>query len=496
MLLYCNRHGSAGQHWSGNTLQDLISISKNFPIGKDDSDCWLNIEIPLSPNLQMIDSHMFFKFATPHPNKALNICFNPRNSLKVIDLSSNNLVDYVDDVSSVNMSGLIHLTTLNLRNNQLPLHKMNIFSGFPTLQSLLLGGNSIQIHLDQNNDLFHYQADLRYLDLSQNGISHIQAMEFLHLSKLRVLDLSGNELEKVAFELPTSAEFSLLNLAGNRLFELNTRNILAIERYANLTIDLTGNPLSCSCSTLNFVKWISTTSRITNPKKLLCSTEHGPKHIEALDCEKLEKQCHPPILMWSIIGGCVIMGLLVIVSACIVLYMKRWRIRTYFYRRNLRNRTPRLRHYEYDAFLAYTIHNPSVLRWVHFSLREEIEEKRGLKLFIHMRDMLAGGNIKNKIDEAMGKCCKTIVILTPEFLTSSCCDYEAEKVNRLLDEEGQDVAVLIKLERLPFQIPTTVSKLCENRQCLQWTEEASGQKLFWDQLEDALWSPNNTLYQA
>ena len=145
----------------------------------------------------------------------------------------------------------------------------------------------------------------------------------------------------------------------------------------------------------------------------------------------------------------------------------------------------------YDGFLIYSSEDR---QWVHGTMREELEGDRNFKLFIYMRDMLGGGAIADRILEGMAQCRKFILVLSPNFLASNYCLYEAYVAHHKSMERGHDVMVVVKLDALPLAgIPELITNILNMKECLEWTEDPFGRQLFWDKLEDPVRSPPTLL---
>ncbi len=95
--------------------------------------------------------------------------------------------------------------------------KLDLLSDAPSLRVFNNRGNRLHMENDTNAEFFSNNHELEQLFLSDNGLSAIPSKEFSHLTKLKVLDLSHNQLTKVSFALPTSGRLRSLKLNNNAL---------------------------------------------------------------------------------------------------------------------------------------------------------------------------------------------------------------------------------------------------------------------------------------
>ncbi len=168
-----------------------------------------------------------------------------------------------------------------------------------------------------------------------------------------------------------------------------------------------------------------------------------------------------------------------------------WTIRYWLYR-NLGKRAQQDQRelqqlvYRYDGFIVYSSEDRG---WVHHTLREEMEEKRGLKLCIYMRDVLAGGVLADRIDTAMQESRKTVIVLSPNFVQSEWCQFDMHMAENRLMADGVDVVVPVILKNIPLlEVNQAVKRQVQRPDCLKWTSNRVGQQMFWDKLQQALLS--------
>jgi Leucine-rich repeat (LRR) protein len=134
------------------------------------------------------------------------------------------------------------------------------------IQRFLLSGNNLatQFELDVDGLTFRHFGNTKELDITRNGIKSLPTKVFRHTVGLQKLNLSQNSLRIFEFQLDHMARLVELDLSYNLVATLDqavTDNLASVFRSvkpnANLSIDLTGNSLQCSCETLPFLHWAS-----------------------------------------------------------------------------------------------------------------------------------------------------------------------------------------------------------------------------------------------
>ena len=94
------------------------------------------------------------------------------------------------------------------------------------------------------NDTFFSNTMLERIDLSENSFQQI-TFEITHLRHLKVLDMQKNSIES----LNTFSRISL-----DKLYNHQNKETSETDNHS-LLADLRGNPFSCSCQSLDFLKW-------------------------------------------------------------------------------------------------------------------------------------------------------------------------------------------------------------------------------------------------
>lgn len=159
-------------------------------------------------------------------NCSLNFILNERfknfESVDTIDLSNNYLRDFSPSVFSSNR----RLRFVNLQNNPLNVTSTTLFESNSLYELNLDSCNITKISLN----MFKGLPELKYLTLSNNKISYLEDNSLPN--KLKILNLANNNISNV----PTS---ELLRLS--LLTEIN----------------LSGNPINCTCQLMGYQNWVS-----------------------------------------------------------------------------------------------------------------------------------------------------------------------------------------------------------------------------------------------
>ena len=418
---------------------------------------------------------------------SLTLSFNKNNTLEYIDVSNNHMFWLP------HATGLADLQYLDIQNNNVDVAQRKL-EDYPNLRELYVGGNRITFSKDRR--LFADNPRLEKLSLSRCGIRTIPQHEIVYLKHLEVLELDMNQMSDFVLDMRQLQDLRCLNLSVNRissLLENITTMLSELVRTHHVTLDLTGNPLSCGCNDFHFVKWLKTTNiTLSQHQALTCNHPTlGSVPILSVHIGELYHICVPSYA--SVIAGTIsgMLAVVLFIMGIITIRRKKWAIRYYVHaaRRSLR------RHfgngyeslddnYMYDAFVVYSAQDRF---WVHDVLMKHLENQHDMHLCIHYRDFIPGHDIEDTIIESLKNSRKAIVVLSPSFLHSNWCHFEFKMARQIDIEENRDTVILVILESISGQsISRTLTSMLQQRTYLCWTNETEGQRLFWSQMVDAL----------
>ena len=424
-----------------------------------------------------------------------HICyFDPSGSLTSVDITNLRSTKYF-----LGSLGNIHsLEYFYLQNANLISIQTDLFQGMPNLTVLLIGKNNIGGHIANDTEarLFSKNHRLRVLDLAECGIQDIPRMEFINLYKLQYLNMSGNSLVNLNVTFDTLRELRFLNISHNNLTTLPSAirsHLDEMSAVRKMRVDISGNPLQCLCDNTDFVTW-SRTTRVTflNQDNTFCvDTNNSLAMLFRMDLEALELACHPYLASTDAIENdrrleimlpTIVVLAVVSIMACLT-YRYRWKCISYWTHATRKATVTdgdalHSEDHERDAFICY---NSNDRGWVCNELMRHFEE-RDISMVIHQRDFLPGSVVEELIRESIAKSRYTVLVLSPDFLSSNWCLLEMHLARSRQCSEGRGGILPIILREFPMSQLTPTLEDIMSKSYLKWTDNPQGQLLFWDKL--------------
>ncbi len=455
--------------------------------------------IPPPPSMETVVFRNYPSVVIDHNG---HYCFNPSNMsnrITNIDLSFDDLKYELSP--QIRITGLKQLRFLNLQRNGIIISgETKMFSDMPLLEVLLLGGNNLSTISRGDLDFLHIQ-NLKVLNLENCGIHQIPLNSLENLMQLKVLNLSNNMLSEFEANIGNLKQLKLLDLSRNQITTLRKEITDQLDAQADvggtLVLDLSRNPLTCFCDNIGFVQWLKTT-RVQFAQRNVTTCIHPTMPVVSpwlVDVNDLYRECiHFNAIISSTISAAGMAFLLIVIY---VVYRIRWRFRYWIYhvKASIRQRRyqgeyqPLLTHeYRYDAFVAYSSRGQE-RRWVHTTLREKLENEHGLKLCLHHRNFKAGRDLADTIIEGINSSNKTVLILSPDFLRSGWCEFEARMASEKVISERRDSVILVMFKQVDHpgsRLPKMLARLLEKKDYIKWTSDDYGERLFWRKLVDSI----------
>ena len=400
-------------------------------------------------------------------------------TLKYIDFSNFRSTSAI----TTSLPQLRALKHVDLRNVSLRGFAKDTFDNMTNLRVLLLGNNAIGniVSNDTESRIFHKHYNLHNLDLSACQLTEIPYNEFSNLRQLQRLDVSGNKLQRFHVDLYAMKTLALLNLSNNTLRSLSANMRRALDEIAAVKVDISGNPLQCLCNNTDFVEWTHTTKvQFLNKSNTFCfDKNNAPVLLFNVDGEALMTECRSNTGWYLTVLlplGIVFIGGLMLICA-VYRYRAYCCSRIHVYKMSSDDKVDPVV-YERDAFICYS---SSDRAWVCNELLIRLADGH-VSTIIHQRDFLPGSVLEDSIRESIDKCRYTVLILSPDFLSSNWCRLEMHLARGRSDSRGRDVIVPIILREFPMSklSPTLVAIL--EKSYLKWGDNPEEQAQFWDKL--------------
>ncbi|KAH9488981.1 hypothetical protein Btru_041444 [Bulinus truncatus] len=419
--------------------------SRKRKIGKRSLRREINFTFPIPPKLEVLD---MYNAGLNYKLTSLNL--NSNNSLFALNLDRN----YLPELDGP-FIGFDYLRSFSIANSFVSFIDYRFFSNLRSLEKLDLRGNLLGDFFQENRkQIYTNLTNLSFLDMSFNAISTLHVGIFKGLFNLTVLNLSRNKLFDFNVSIDDLHNLSLLNLSFNNIRRLPPHvmdHINNIRASRSIQVDLSVNPIECTCENLEFLQWMIHSKCFETFDNYFCSQEDGSLlnltdgYSDTVDL--LSRKCASNVALFIIIIGATFV--LVCVLLVMMLYRFRWKLRYLYYAAYLSYQQKINRHiptqFEYDVFISYE-HKDEM--FVVQTVCPELE-KRGVKFYVHGLNFVAGNYIISNIVHAVKVCRKTLVILTKEMVQSYWCKCEVQMANMEAVSTGRPVLVFLFKDKIP-----------------------------------------------
>ncbi|XP_053313917.1 CD180 antigen [Spea bombifrons] len=266
LILNHNKIGSLCDiHSDGFTLLKSLHIKRNQNEMSLGASC-----------LKHLSSLQYLDLSHSNIASSSNCCssqFSGLTSLKYLNLSYNNIQIFFElafsDNDKLEVLDLAY-TPITINGSVGPFNNLKLLSVMNLSHSLvdvtnehLLQGlrNLVYLNLEKcvcqsgviNTSLFSHALNLEILILSSCKIKAIEEQAFSTLKKLVYIDLSGNMLTVFSINIFGELSHIHLNLAFNMITTIQLESVSNVSGTS--IINLSHNPLDCSCANIQFILW-------------------------------------------------------------------------------------------------------------------------------------------------------------------------------------------------------------------------------------------------
>ncbi|XP_071477870.1 uncharacterized protein [Diadema antillarum] len=463
-----------------------------------------------SPFLFAQTQHLQELYLTSEAASYLAEVFRDMSNLKILNLSHTKLtMNSTNQFSRAVSLGELYLQYNNLGRKSLFDNETNqsLFAGQAVLKGLYLQGNSLN---SMEPGTFCSLESLKSLDISDSEIKVLKPGLFKNLTSLTTLYLRGNQIQEPSahtlyglYSLRTlffekssvrSLPITLFNdtphlirlfLSENHLSTIFPGTLLP----TTIHLDLSQNPLSCTCNLAWFRKWVELNNVVLmQPNKTLCSGS------------SFESLVNHPFILFNPEEFCSLnVTLIVLVSlvlvivgyVAIVVYYKHWWFRYWLYLLKLAilgyeevDDNQQIEDYRHQLNVMFSDGDED---WVNDVMRPAMEEK-----FPQFESILWGDDylhigmyLVDAIHNALENSFKTALVISNESVEEQWFMTKIRLALEHINETKLDKVILIFKEdveddQLPYLVRLFLSA---NRPYLKWEEDEYRQDLFWAKLE-------------
>ena len=452
-----------------------------FKYPKHNEGC---INIP--PKLEILKSrHSMFPYAIPK----ISVC--TENSLRHIDLSHNALNIWVGPIK-----GFEKLEFLDLSINLCERIEDNFFINLTSLTTLSLRANFIGYVIESKPSCpwLRPLKNLVKLNLFLNKIHALPSDCFSTLTSLKTLNLSDNALTDWEIDITHMPNISDIDLRGNSIDGLpkETRTHLSeVAKRLNVSINLSGNKLECTCENVGFLEWFQSANiQFVGRQGYTCWSK-GWKEMNMTNIQdiisKLKVECTDYTFLNTVLSIMIACFLLIVLYG--IYHRYKWKLSFIYY--NTWGRYQLLDEneageYVYDAFVSYAEDDHAFVEGI---LAPELEGVHGLSLYLFERDCKPGRIINATIVEKIQQCRKVLGIFSDAYIKDRRCSFERKMAieKTMYSNHGNQPMLLLKLKPVSHQkIPEDVASIFNSDCYIEYPNEPQGNTIFWEKLKNTL----------
>ncbi|XP_067681566.1 toll-like receptor 4 [Haliotis asinina] len=370
--------------------------------------------------------------------------------LTELDLAYNGFKGIVQHVR-----GLEHVQSIDLSGNADAELTEHFFTSFCHAAQLFLNNMGLsQETLLPGGQLYNGIRSLVHLtrlELAGNKIQFLLGDLLNPLTNLSYVNLAGNSLVKIPFDLPSIPKsLTFLDMSSNSLTYISNEEMNTLDTFSYghaLTLKLGGNPISCSCRSLTFIRWLSSTViALDQGSNYTCVDEEGAiTSTTEVNVNLHWRRCRG--LFWLLVAITLMCFLLVVaVSTLLVL-----RNLTYFQHRLLillgrgAPEVQATRHdFQKDAYIAHCeLDGQLACHDIGMVLKQ-----RHLLRLILSHDCLPGHLFIKHVVDSVNASWKTVLVVTENFLEDDWSYFTMQIAANAVTNTNPNRVILLLIGRI------------------------------------------------
>lgn len=391
--------------------------------------------------------------------------------------------------------------------------------------------DATEVYLDGNNfgelssHSFIGRKNLKVLYANNSNIAAVYNHTFSGLKRLSILHLENNHIkELLGFELATLESLgelylqnNLIHFVDNRTFSVlyhlqvlrldgNRLHTFEVWQFSNnpylVEIGLTDNQWSCDCHYMQkYRSWLKVNhDKVLDVRKIVCMYSNvtkslGPRLADynSTTCTTysensravVESQVMNDYLPLMLVTMCVFLASVVIV--CGAFYYRR-ELRVWIYSRcglRMCYKTTAFEEQQdkdrlFDAYISYSVKDEVFVSQI---LAPGLEgSDPGYRLCLHYRDFNVSAYVADTIIEAVESSCRTIVVLSKNFLHNEWCRFEFKSaLHEVLKDRRRRLIFVVAGELPQRDLDPDLRLYLKTNTVIEW-----GDRQFWQKLQFAM----------
>lgn len=421
------------------------------------------------------------------------------------------LTNYLSDQRSIkhiifmNASKLRHLDVSYFDENNFPkisVHgPFNIdyidFSGitswrksielFKNSKTVVLNNLNISPLAQRHEHFFSFIAEVEKLDISTNNLWQLRKDTFSRNKKLTSFIITPNLFSELPTALTEIPKLTYLDARINIIDTINeTMRNWFDKRQAksgSFHLLLHGNVFRCTCETIDFLQWISTTKVTFDECEFMCTLSNGSVITTTRvlnDLHRLFRSCNSEI--WLRVG----IGLLVSFVVCVIpipiVVNFKWQI-TYWLFKKFRKIVQKemKQKVTYNMYVSYC---DDTLYWVKNVLLPKLEVSWQMKTCVEDRDILAGEICADAISDSIAQSRNIIFVITDAFAHKQWGKFEIERAKYEKYTRNLQHIIVIAKDLSVENVPVQFASIWKDIVFIHWSDDENG----WDRLRMVLFS--------
>ncbi|XP_070193096.1 toll-like receptor 4 [Littorina saxatilis] len=338
------------------------------------------------------------------------------------------------------ITGLTAIEDFDFSGNNCFVLGTGLFQHMTTLRRL----NVSNVHVTQDfllvngSELLRPLRDLEVLDLSDNHLLSLPEDLLRHQLSLSWLGLARNRFQTVPVDVSMQTSLSHLDLSHNNIPSLDSDVRQTLDNLAanhTVTLRLRGNPLTCTCQSLDMVSWLATTvvrldgdnhnlayddDYDDNGRDYPCVREDGGMGSTGSVMAQWEAHWRRCVGLAFLTVSAV--ALLVQVLGLLLTYLlwSKWTYVRHAWRVLRLLRLPRRHDFEKDAVFVYADDDLELA----FKIKKAVRAARpGLRLSLLADDIMPGSFLAEGIARSVERSWKVVLLVTQTFLQDDWSGY-------------------------------------------------------------------------